>query len=53
MEWRAATIDTVSKIVEEDLKECGGDEAAAFTITSRILARTEFLPAQEQCFGLE
>jgi hypothetical protein len=31
MEWQAATIETVSKIVEDDLKECGGDEAAAFS----------------------
>jgi hypothetical protein len=31
MEWRAATIETVSKIVEDDLKSCGGDEAATFS----------------------
>jgi hypothetical protein len=31
MEWRPATIEDVSKIVERDLKLCGGQQAATFT----------------------
>lgn len=30
MEWRAATIDEVSRIVEHGLKRCGGEQAATF-----------------------
>lgn len=30
MEWRAATIDEVSKIVEHDLRSCGEEQAATF-----------------------
>jgi hypothetical protein len=32
MEWRVATIETVSKIIEHDLKECDDEQAAAFTM---------------------
>lgn len=31
MEWRAATIETVLKIMEHDLKECEDEQAAAVT----------------------
>ena len=30
MEWRAATIDDVSRIVERDLHGCGDEQAATF-----------------------
>jgi hypothetical protein len=31
MDWRAATIDEVSKIVDRDLKDCGDEQAATFS----------------------